>query len=66
MQEFVIPISEPYNESGVSLALDPSGGEWKLGQRPSLLWLFWSSTRNGSPDIYFETLAPKYELNPGK
>lgn len=59
MQEFAIPVLEPYNESGVSLALDPSEEEWKLSDRPRLLWLFWSSSRKGSPDIYFETLAPK-------
>ena len=53
------------NESGVSAFLDPfSFGDVHNPatsiKAPHKVWLFWSSTRNGNPDLYFETIAPKF------
>lgn len=63
--EAPIPIETSVNESNMVPTLDPftyrnvnvnAGGVYR---RPPLLWMFWTSTRNGSPDIYFESLAPR-------
>jgi hypothetical protein len=53
-----ILIDNAVNESDLSSFLDPFS---YVGQRrPPLQWLFWSSTRSGIPDIYFETIAPQW------
>lgn len=55
--EETIRIETAVNESSVTGFLDPAQS---LGStpRPPLVWLFWSSTRAGVSDIYFETIAP--------
>ena len=35
----------------------PSGS---AAGRPGLIWLFWTSTRKGAPDVFFETIAPNF------
>lgn len=57
--EAPIPIEQATNESGVWPFLDPFE-DTAFGRRPGLIWLFYSSTRNGSPDVYFQTLAPRF------
>jgi len=64
--EAPIPIETSVNESNLVPALDPFtyrnvSPDPALGvyRRPPLIWMFWTSTRNGSPDIYFESIAPR-------
>lgn len=57
--EAPIPIDQAANELQLTTVLDPFEGT--LAQRrPGLYWLFWTSTRGGSPDVYFQTLAPRF------
>jgi len=60
-EESPILIEQAINESGVYSFLDPfdPNGAYNT-RRPGLIWLFWTSTRAGSPDIYFETIAPRF------
>lgn len=75
-----IPIDTITNESNVSAFLDPmafadvlSGAYDPTGSnattnnrdQPHKLWLFWNSTRNGTADIYYETIEPKFSASPG-
>lgn len=55
--ESPVLMNSPVNESGLDTFLDPFNYPQEL-RRPPLMWLFWTSTRNGTPDIYFETLSP--------
>jgi hypothetical protein len=64
-REAPIPIQEAVNESQVTSMLDPfdfsppfSGGN---PARPGLIWLFWTSTRGGAPDVFFQTIAPQFK-----
>jgi hypothetical protein len=53
-----ILIDNAVNESDLTSFLDPFSF---IGQRrPPLIWLFWTSTRTGVSDIYFETIAPQW------
>lgn len=76
--ETAIPIDTITNESNVSAFLDPlafgnvAGGAYDLGgnlganaNQPHKIWLFWNSTRNGTADIYYETIEPKFSSVPG-
>jgi hypothetical protein len=38
---------------------DPTVQDLSYSGRRSLIWMLWSSTRNGSPDIYMQTISPK-------
>ena len=60
--ETAIPIEQVANESAVGLALDPLNQPFNSQgfRRPDLYWLFWTSTRAGAPDLYFETIAPRH------
>lgn len=60
-QDSAMPIEQVGNESGLTLALDPLGSGFNSvgNPRPQLVWAFWTSTRAGSPDVYFQTLAPR-------
>lgn len=53
-----VPIETAVNESGLSAFLDPF--TYQNDRRPPLIWLFWTSTRGGVPDIYFQTIAPMW------
>jgi hypothetical protein len=55
--EQAILLDAAINESGVSTFIDPFN--YAAQHRPPLTWMFWSSTRNGSPDIYFQTISPE-------
>ena len=61
-----ILIDEPTNESGLSSFVDPFTYLTPLrkNRRPSMVWLFWTSTRTGSPDVYFETISPRFDPLP--
>jgi hypothetical protein len=60
-EEAPVTIEQAVSESGVYAFLDPLnlGGNYP-DRRPGLIWLFWTSTRAGAPDIYFETIAPRF------
>ncbi len=60
--ESAIPIEQAANEGGLAMALDPLGGNFNSinNRRPGLVWLFWTSTRAGVPDLYFQTIAPRF------
>ncbi len=60
--ESPIPIENAINETGLNTFLDPFS--YSNQRRPPLMWLFWTSTRNGIPDVYFQTLAPNLLPHP--
>lgn len=66
-QELAVPIEQAANESGMTLALDttPATAFGASLRRPAnLFWMFWTSTRAGSTDVYFQTLAPRFYVQP--
>ncbi|CAN5690056.1 hypothetical protein BH11ARM2_BH11ARM2_10130 [soil metagenome] len=60
-REAQIPIEQAVNETGLTLTLDPFDpiSTSVADRRPSLMWLFWTSTRAGSPDLFFQSYAPR-------
>ncbi|HLO97962.1 MAG TPA: hypothetical protein VK171_05145, partial [Fimbriimonas sp.] len=58
-RETFVPIENALNEANINVSIDPLSSS---SVRRNLIWLFWSSTRNGSSSIYMQTVAPK--LNP--
>lgn len=78
--ESVIPIDTITNESNVSAFLDPlayanvQGGAYdpfggsgtNHADQPRKIWLFWNSTRNGTADLYYETIQPRFSAIPGR
>jgi hypothetical protein len=56
--EAPILIDQAVNESNLSAFLDPF--DYANSGRPSLFWLFYTSTRAGAPDIYMQTIAPRF------
>lgn len=57
--EQTVPIEQVGNESDLTLALDPFTNAALNNRRPPLFWMFWTSTRAGVQDVYFQTVAPK-------
>ena len=55
--EALIPVDEASNDSAITAFLDPFTDPNVA--RPPLVWLFYVSTRGGSPDVYFQTIAPR-------
>lgn len=60
-----VPVEQVGNESSLSMSLDPLNGPFNnidpgTGRRPGLLWFFWTSSRTGQPEIFFETVAPRF------
>lgn len=62
INEEAVPIEQAGNESGMSLALDPLSSAFNRVdfRRPPLYWMFWTSTRAGAPDVFFQTVAPRF------
>lgn len=62
MDEQAVPIEQVGSDASVSLAMEPMNSNFNSAsvRRPGLLWMFWSSTRGGVPDIYSQTLAPRF------
>lgn len=69
--EVSVPMGGPANESALALALDPQSGINPVtgqpyngaalaARRAPLVWMFWTSTRGGGADVYFQTVAPRY------
>ncbi len=60
-EEAPVTIEQAVSESGMYAFLDPMNLAGNFSERrPGLIWLFWTSTRAGAPDIYFETIAPRF------
>lgn len=59
---YAVPIDGPVNENNVSAFLDPdSYTNTPIDLRhPHKVWLFWNSTRNGTADLYYETINPAF------
>jgi hypothetical protein len=66
LAEEAVPIEQAGNESGMSIAMDPLSAAFNRQdfRRPSLYWLFWTSTRTGVPDVFFQTVAPRFTPRP--
>jgi len=62
MDETPVPIEQAVNESNMIAFPDPFDNP--AFPRPNLVWMFWSSTRGGSPDLYFQTVAPRFAPQP--
>jgi hypothetical protein len=62
--EAPLPIETSVNESGLTAFMDPFSYSNASGngtpRRPSLIYLIWSSTRYGAPDLYMESIAPQW------
>ena len=56
--EAAVPIEQAVNETGMTAFIDPFN--YLNQRRPPLVWMFWSSTRAGVPDIYFQSVAPQW------
>lgn len=54
--ENFITMDAPLNESNLFLFLDPVG---TTTNRRGMIWMLWSSTRNGAPSIFMQTMARK-------
>ncbi|QYK52123.1 MAG: hypothetical protein KF824_07610 [Fimbriimonadaceae bacterium] len=59
--EQVVPIEQVGREGDFFMSLDRinPNDPFTNNRRPPLLWMIWSSSRTGAPDVYFQTLAPK-------
>ena len=55
-----VAITTATNENNPAAFLDPLAGV----NSPHKVWLFWNSTRNGTADIYSETIDPQFEPRP--
>ncbi len=66
MSEQTVPIEQVGNESGLTMALDPMNAPFNSQnvRRPGLIWMFWTSTRSGGPDVFFQTIAPRFSPKP--
>jgi hypothetical protein len=64
--EAPVPMTNAQNESSMVTILDPINPAPASTSvlRPGLVWMFWTSTRNGFPDVYFQTLAPRFSAQP--
>ena len=64
--EAPLPIETSINEAGLVPFLDPfsynnaSPNGAAASRRPPLLFMVWSSTRYGSPDLFLESIAPRW------
>lgn len=63
-RESPISIEGAINESQLTSFIDPFDGATDPLRRPGLIWMFWTSTRGGSPDVYMQSVAPNLEPKP--
>ncbi len=55
-----VPIERAVDESSVYAFPDPFYDQYEaLDPRPGMVWMFFTSTRAGSRDVYYLTLAPR-------
>jgi len=70
-QGYAVPLDTTVNENNVSAFLDTdayknyynSPTDFNLNY-PHKVWLFWNSTRNGTADLYYETINPLFTAGP--
>jgi len=64
--EEAVPIEQVGNESDLTISREPVGLPWNAGnyRRPNLYWLIWTSTRAGTQDVFFQTIAPRFAPQP--
>jgi hypothetical protein len=64
VREAAVPILGKVAEGQAWAFQDP----WSdvTGKRPDMAWIFWSSSRNGASDIYFETISPSFFATAGQ
>lgn len=58
--EAPIFMNQAVNESQLTSFIDPFDETTPTQRRPGLIWLFWTSTRGGTPDMFFQTIAPRF------
>jgi outer membrane protein assembly factor BamB len=58
--ETPVPIEQAINESQMTTFIDPFDSTSAAGRRPGLIWMFWTSTRGGTADVFFQTIAPRF------
>lgn len=58
--ESPIFMNQAVNESQLATFLDPFEEAAANVRRPGLMWMFWTSTRGGTSDVFFQTLTPKF------
>jgi hypothetical protein len=61
--ESPVAIQQAVNEAQMTTFLDPFNVTPPYTStnpgRPGLVWMFWTSTRGGAPDLFFQTIAPQ-------
>jgi hypothetical protein len=57
LPETALPTRQIVNEGQVSAFADPS-------VVPTKIWVFWSSTRAGESDLYYQTISPNFQGAP--
>jgi len=64
--EEAVPIEQVGNESDLTITREPVGSLWNSAgyRRPNLYWLTWTSTRAGTQDVFFQTIAPRFAPQP--
>jgi len=68
---YAVPLDTTVNENNVAAFLDTdayknyynSATDFNLSY-PHKTWLFWNSTRNGTADLYYETINPLFTAGP--
>ncbi len=66
----LLPIAQVVNENNVSAFLDTDAYNNSITttppdlSHPHKVWLFWNSTRNGTADLYYETINPLFTAGP--
>lgn len=58
--EAPVPIEQAVNESQMSLFLDPFDNINPASRRPGLVWMAWTSTRTSGPDLFLQSIAPRF------
>ncbi len=58
--EEAVPLGRAINEANLTAFLDPVfAAPGEPLERRNLFWMFWTSTRGGTPNVFMQTLAPK-------
>ena len=70
---YLVPLDTTINENNVSAFLDTAPADPNVNSAaqiqagngvPHKVWLFWNSTRNGTADVYYETINPLFAAAP--
>ena len=58
--EAPVPIEQAVNESQIFSFIDPFNSAAVAERRAGLIWMVYTSTRAGGPDVYIQSIAPKF------